>query len=305
MKKIVIAGGSGYLGQCLSNYFTNQGYHIVILTRTHQLDKVSVHYEKWDAKHLGAWTHQLEGAEALINLTGKSVDCRYTERNKQLIYDSRLCATHVLGEAIRKLKQPPKLWVNAASATIYRNALDREMDEDTGDIGSGFSVDVCKKWEQAFGEEETPDTRKVALRIAIVLGKNGGALQPLKQLTKVGFGGKQGKGNQYFSWLHEEDFCRMIQFLIGNKELKGVYNAAAPNPIPNKGVMKMLRNELGIPFGLPMPEWLLTIGARIIQTETELILKSRRVVPKRLLEAGFQFKHPGLKGALNDILVQS
>lgn len=301
MKKLIIAGGSGYLGRALSAYFQKQGYAIVVLTRHHRLDQQGIRYVKWDGKSLGYWIQELEGATALINLNGKSVDCRYTDANKQLIYDTRIDATHALGEAIRTLKHPPKVWINAASATIYRHAEDRDMDEETGELGSGFSVDVCKKWEAAFASKECPDTRKVILRIAIVLGKHGGALQPLKSLAKLGIGGKQGNGSQYFSWIHEADFSGIVDHVITNDNAEGVYNVSAPNPITNKEIMKEIRNAIKMPFGLPIPTWLLTFGAILIKTETELILKSRRVVPRRLLSEGYGFQFPQIHDALRDI----
>jgi uncharacterized protein (TIGR01777 family) len=301
MTKLIIAGGSGYLGRTLSAYFQTQGYSIVVLTRQHRLDQQGIRYIKWDGKSLGYWVQELEGATAVINLNGKSVDCRYTATNKELIYDTRIDATHVLGEAIRGLKQPPKVWINAASATIYRHAEDREMDETTGELGTGFSVDVCKKWEAAFMGAECPDTRKVILRIAIVLGKHGGALQPLKSLAKLGFGGKQGNGRQYFSWIHEADFCGIVDHAITNDNAEGVYNVSTPNPITNKVIMKEIRNAVKMPFGLPMPRWLLELGAAMINTETELILKSRRVVPRRLLSEGYTFQFPQIHDALRDI----
>lgn len=204
---------------------------------------------------------------------------------------------------VQDLKNPPKIWINAASATIYRHALDREMDEVTGDIGEGFSVDACQKWERAFNAIAVPQTRKVVLRIGIVLGQHSGALAPLKNLVKVGFGGKQGDGNQYFSWLHEKGFVGIIAHIITNEDIKGVYNATSPQPVPNHQIMRALRKVIRVPFGLPMPRWLLKIGAVMIGTETELILKSRRVVPRKLIESGytFQFEHIGL--ALTDLII--
>lgn len=302
MKKIIIAGGSGFLGHVLASYFAAKGFRIVILSRHHRLNTSLVQYVKWDAKTPGYWVAHLEGAEALINLNGKSVDCRYNERNKQLIYDTRIEATYVLGQAIAQLQSPPTVWINAASATIYRHALDREMNEVTGEFGQGFSVDVCQKWEETFMQAYTPQTRKVALRIAIVLGKNGGALRPLKNLAQVGIGGRQGRGDQYFSWLHEMDFARIVEYIIGNEAMTGVLNASSPNPVPNSEVMKAIRKRVGMPVGLPMPEWLLSIGAWMIRTETELILKSRRVGPSKLLESGFEFCFPYLNGALEDLV---
>lgn len=302
MKKIVIAGGSGFLGSCIATHFANQGYQITILSRSQQLEQKNIHYVLWDAKTKGTWTAELDGIDLLINLTGKSVDCRYTDANKQLIYDSRIDSTNLLGGVVKELKHPPKLWINAASATIYRHALDRAMDEETGDIGKGFSVDVCQKWEHAFETIEAPKTRKVALRIGIVLGRNGGALTPLRNLVKVGLGGQQGNGRQYFSWLHEKDFVGIIDHIKSQEDIIGVYNATSPHPVPNHEVMRMLRREVGIAFGLPMPKWLLTLGAVLIRTETELILKSRRVVPRKLLQSGYQFQFEHIESALIDLM---
>jgi len=301
-RKIIIAGGSGFLGNCIAEHFINKGYQIVILSRNQQLDRKGIHNVTWDAKTKGAWAAELEDADILINLTGKSVDCRYTESNKQLIYNSRIDSTNILGEVVKGLTSPPKLWVNAASATIYRHALDREMDEETGEIGEGFSVDVCEKWEKAFSNIDAPRTRKVILRIGIVLGKNGGALAPLKNLVKVGFGGKQGDGNQFFSWLHEKDFVGIIDHTITNDDIIGVYNATSPKPALNLQIMRELRKVIGIPFGLPMPKWLLKIGALIIRTETELILKSRRVVPRKLIQSGYKFQYDSIELALADLI---
>ncbi len=305
MKKIVIAGGTGYLGTCLIQHFTQLNYQIIVLSRKHHVNTKNVFYVKWDAKSIGSWKEELECAEAIINLTGKSVDCRYTEKNKQLIYDSRLNATNILGKAIQQLQNPPKVWINSASATIYRHSLDKEMDETTGEYGEGFSVDVCKKWEQSFNQFELTPTRKVLLRIAIVMGKNGGAFQPLSRLAKLGLGGKQGSGKQYVSWLHEVDFCKIIDFSINNTAIEGTYNAAAPNPVTNKTMMKQLREAYKMPFGIPTPKFLLKIGAFFIRTEPELVLKSRRVVPKKLLDINFQFQYNELEAAFSDIVLSS
>ncbi len=301
MQKIVIAGGSGFLGDVLTNYFAEKGCKVVVLSRKHRLNTPAVEYYKWDARTLGYWTPQLEGAVALINLNGKSVDCRYNEKNKQLIYDTRLESTYILGEAIKRLKNPPKVWVNAASATIYRHAMDRDMDEETGEIGNGFSVDVCKKWEQMFLELQTPSTRKVALRTGIVLGKNGGALQPLKNLVRSGLGGPQGAGCQYFSWIHETDFARIVNYAIENENIEGIYNATAPKPVTNREVMSAIRKALHISFGVPLPTWLLHLGASLINTEPELILKSRRVVPGRLLKHNFSFRYQTIDEAIENL----
>lgn len=298
MKKIVIAGGSGFLGSILQEYFLSLGYRIVVLTRHHQLDRQGVSFVKWDARHPGAWVNTLENATALINLTGRSVDCRYTSHNRQIIYSSRIEATQALGTALLQVNHPPEVWINASSATIYRDARDRDMDELTGEYGSGFSVDVCRKWEKAFQDIQLPATRKVILRIAIVLGGRGGALAPLKNLTRVGMGGRLGDGGQYFSWLHEKDFARIVKYCMDHP-VEGIYNASSPEPVINSKLMARMRKHMGMPLGLPQPACLLEAGARLIGTETELILKSRRVVPARLLREGFHFQYGTLDEALD------
>lgn len=302
MKKIVIAGGTGFLGNCLIDHFSGKNILIIILTRGESRVSGDIHFVKWDGKTLGSWKETLENADVLINLNGKSVDCRYTEENRKLIYSTRLDSTNVLGHAIQQSKNPPELWINAASATIYRHSVDKDMDEYTGEIGTGFSVDVCQKWENVFDSFVTNQTRKVLLRTGIVLGKHGGPLKPLKMLTKLGLGGKHGSGGQYFSWLHESDFVKIIQFLIDHPETNGEYNVTAPNPVPNVRIMGALRSAIGMPFGFPQPKWLLEFGALIIGTETELILKSRRVIPKRLIEAGYKFQFDNIEPAMTDLV---
>lgn len=302
MKKIIIAGGTGFLGKCLGSYFAHQDFELVILTRGKTRIKNQILYLNWDGQTLGTWRDCLEGAYALINLNGKSVDCRYTEENKRLIYATRLESTAILGKAIQQCTQPPQLWINASSATIYRHSIDQDMDELTGAYGTGFSVDVCQQWERTFNSFETPKTRKVLLRTGIVLGKPGGPLAVLKRLAQLGLGGKQGNGNQYFSWLHERDFVKVVNFIMFNTNTEGVYNVTAPHPVPNYQVMKALRTALGIPFGIPLPQWMLNLGAIIIRTEPELILKSRRVIPQRLLAAGYPFEFERVEEAMRDLL---
>jgi uncharacterized protein len=302
MKTIVIAGGTGYLGQCLTDHFRKGGDKVIILTRGNTSVKDGVHYLNWNGKDSGHWTDSLNNCDVLINLNGKSVDCRYTERNKALIYSTRLDATEALGNAILQCKTPPKLWINAASATIYRHSLDKEMDEHTGEIGEGFSVDVCQQWEAKFNRFELPETRKVIIRTSIVLGKKAWVFKPFKLLAKLGLGGTQGSGNQYISWLHDEDFTGIIDFIIAKENVAGVYNLAAPEPTTNRQFLRLLRKEVGMPFGLPMPEWLIAFGAVIIRTEPELVLKSRRVVPGKLLDAGYKFKYTNIEEALKDLV---
>lgn len=301
MKKIVIAGGTGFIGSYLTNHFINQNYQVIILTRNHRVNRENIKYEKWDGKTPGFWQKSLENAEALINLNGKSVDCRYTEKNKQLIYDTRIQATDVLGRAVTKCKKPPKVWINGASATIYPHSIHQPMTENQQDFTPGFSVDVCQKWEEAFHSYEMAGVRKVLLRIAIVLGENGGAFAPLKRLTRLGMGGKQGPGSQMISWLHEKDMANIIQFCIENTDISGVYNASAPNPVNNKKFMKTLRKQVRQPIGMPIPAPFLKLGAVMIGTETELILKSRYVIPEKLLKAGFQFEYPQVDQALQNL----
>jgi uncharacterized protein (TIGR01777 family) len=201
-----------------------------------------------------------------------------------------------------KCDNPPELWINSSTATIYRHAEDRPMTESKGEIGKGFSVNVAINWEQAFFSFQLSKTRQVALRMAIVLGKNGGVMKPLINLVRFGLGGKQGKGNQMFSWIHIEDLFNIILFFESHKDLKGIFNCSSPNPIDNKTLMEALRQAMKVKIGLPSPEWLLKIGAVVIRTEPELILKSRWVVPEKLLESGYTFKYPALDTALKNIL---
>ncbi|GAA0891759.1 TIGR01777 family oxidoreductase [Fulvivirga kasyanovii] len=302
MKKIVIAGGSGFLGTCLASFYSRKGYEISILSRRHTIDHGNIAYYKWDAKNPGLWTDALEGADAIINLNGKSVDCRYTEKNKQLIYDTRIDATLAIGNAIVHCKQPPKVWLNAASATIYRHSLDKDMTETDGETGTGFSVDVCKKWEAAFNHFNLPMTRKITLRTGIVLGRSGGPLLPLRNLAKMGMGGKQGSGKQYFSWLHENDFVHIVDFLINNRTSCGIYNVTSPSVITNAQLMRVLRDAVGMPLGIPLTKPVLELGAWLIGTETELILKSRKVIPERLLSEGYKFYFEHINAAIKDLM---
>lgn len=261
-----------------------------------------VRYVTWDAKTLGDWQRELDGCDVLINMAGRSVDCRYTDKNKNRIMNSRVDSTTILNHAVAHAKNPPKVWLNSSTATIYRHSLDMEMGEENGEIGTGFSVSVAKAWEEAFFSGVTPTTRKVALRTSIVWGSKGGALTPIKTLAKLGMGGKQGDGEQKFSWIHVDDFVRSLDYIIKNKELSGPINIVAPKPTNNTKLMQEVRKAVGIGFGLPSPKWLLEIGAILIRTETELILKSRNVVTKKLLDAGFTFRYPTQKEALDEAI---
>ncbi len=292
-KKIVLAGGTGFVGKYLVRQFAQMGYEVCIVSR-------QPNHIPWnDPLQL---LEAIEGAEMVINLAGKSVDCRYNEKNKKEIFDSRVNTTKTLGEIVLQCQQPPPIWINSSTATIYRHAEDRPMTETGGEIGSGFSVNVATNWEKTFFDFQLPATRQVALRMAIVLGKEGGVMHPLKNLVRFGLGGKQGTGKQMFSWIHIEDLFKIILFLQEHKELSGVINVSAPNPVTNEELMKCLQKNLHISFGMPMSKWLLAFGAMLIKTETELILKSRWVLPERLLQAGYVFQYPELDKACKDII---
>ncbi|MGD6968097.1 TIGR01777 family oxidoreductase [Rossellomorea vietnamensis] len=293
MKKVVLAGGTGFIGEYLKARFTELDYEVQIISRQKQ-------HISWEDQ--AAMVEALEGSDLLINLAGKSVNCRYNETNKREIMNSRIRTTTLLGKAVQACSTPPKTWMNSSTATIYRHAEDKPMTEEAGEIGSGFSVDVAVKWEEAFFSFNLPDTRQIALRIAIVLGKGGGVMTPYQNLVRFGLGGSQGKGSQKFSWIHIEDLYRIILFLNDNKELKGIFNCSAPYPVSNKELMGELRKTMNVPLGLPSPKWILEIGSRVIRTETELVLKSRWVIPERLEREGFVFKFQTMDQTLQSIL---
>jgi uncharacterized protein len=307
MKKIVIAGGSGFLGRTLVAYLHERGYAITILTRFAKSADAAIREIVWDAHTTGEWVRELEDAVAVINLTGRSVNCRYHERNRRLILDSRILSTRVVGQAIARCKSPPRVWLNASTATIYKHTFGPAWDE-SGGIGATseardeFSIDVATAWERVFNEALTPGTRKVVMRTAMVLGQDKNSVFPmLRRLTRLGLGGKMGNGRQFVSWIHEQDFCRAVEWLIANESFSGVVNIAAPNPVSNAAMMKAFREIFGMPIGLPAAKWMLEIGAFVLRTETELIIKSRRVFPRTLVESGFTFCFPMLRTALEDL----
>lgn len=302
MNKLVIAGGTGFLGNSLIGYFGDRFKEVVVLTRHARPAEARVRYTAWDAKTLGPWAAELEGAELVINLCGKSVDCRYTKANREAIFSSRLDSTAIVGRAIGQCKRPPHLWINAASATIYRHSEDKPMTEATGETGTGFSVEVCKAWERVFEAADTPHTRKVNLRIGLVLGNEGGVLPRLLKMVKLGLGGTMGNGRQLVSWLHVLDFCRMVDWCLQNASANGVYNCSAPQPVSNKSLMALLRREMHRSIGLPAAAWMLEIGAFVMRTETELILKSRYVVPARAEREGFEFKYKDIDSCIKNII---
>jgi len=319
--RLILAGGSGFLGRVLADYFATRDWEVVVVTRRSQLNSGIVRQIGWNGRSAGDWTRELEGADAVINVAGRSVDCRYHARNRREIMASRIEPTRALGQAIARCSDPPRVWLNASTATIYRHTFGPAWDE-TGEVGAtpeakdAFSVEVAMAWEREFfagcGDDGTgtsgrmPEacrTRCVALRSAMVLGHGRNSVFPvLRRLTRLGLGGSMGGGRQFVSWIHHEDFCRAIEFLIGRDDLSGRVNLAAPNPLPNAEMMRIFRELCGAPFGLPATWWMLEIGAFLLRTETELIIKSRRVAPGRLIKAGFQFRFPELRGALTDLL---
>lgn len=297
--KIVIAGGTGLIGRYLVDRYLQMGKEVVIISR--KPGKSSRFKTVLWSDNKGVKS-ALESSEMLINLAGKSVDCRYHRKNREIILSSRLETTQKLGSIIQQCKNPPSLWVNSSTATIYRHAEDRPMTEKEGDIGSGFSVDVATKWEQCFFGFNLKSTRQVALRTAIVLSNEGGALVPYSMLARFGLGGKQGNGKQRFSFVHIHDVFEAIQFIKDRSDLTGVFNLSAPESPTNATFMEMLRQQVNVPVGLPATKFMLEIAAFFHRTETELLLKSRWVYPERLTELSFRFRYPSLQLALNDLI---
>ena len=295
--KLVIAGGTGFVGEAMIKLLTPKFKQVVVLTRRPQVSTLHVTYVQWNGVDGGNWQKEIEHSDLLINLCGKSVDCRYTEANKKAILDSRVQSTLALGAACIAAKAPPKVWMNAASATIYAHEENHPHTELDGRIGSGFSVDVCTAWEGIFNEIPLNQTRKIILRMALVLGNAGGVWPKLRSLTKLGLGGQMGNGNQMISWIHEKDLTKAILFAYEN-EMEGPVNLSAPAPLSNQEFMKMLRQKTGTKFGLPASNWMLELCAKLIGTETELILKSRYVMPEKLLQSGFKFEFPSLPSAM-------
>lgn len=304
MDKIILAGGSGFLGRELAQWYAERGREPVILSRA-PAGRSAGRTIAWDAKTLGPWVGELEDAAMVINLAGRSVNCRYNESNRRQMMDSRIYSTRVLGEAIRACASPPRVWCNLSTATIYKHSYERSQDEKSGEIASHpeakdeYSIQVAQAWEKEFQAWAVPGTRKVILRASMVFGsQHGGVYEVLRRLVRFGLGGRMGHGRQYVSWIEIEDFCRVMDWLESNPNADGIYNVCAPNPVPNKEMMSILRKVLGMPFGLPAARWMLEVGAFLLRTETELIVKSRRVVPERLLHEGFEFKYAQLEEAI-------
>jgi uncharacterized protein len=307
--KIVLPGGSGQVGTILARALSAAGHEVVVLSRRPGTAPWRV--MQWDAHSLGPWCIELDGAAAVINLAGRSVNCRYNARNRLDILASRLDSTRAVGQAIARAARPPHVWLQASTATIYADRYDADNDEATGLLGGcepeaasswRFSIQVATEWERTLEAAVVPHTRKLALRSALTLSPDrGGIFDVLLGLVRHGLGGRAGTGRQYVSWLHEHDLIRAVLWLIEHEEIAGPVNLAAPQPLPNAEFMRILRHAWGIKVGLPAPRWLLEIGTFLMRTESELVLKSRRVVPRRLLESGFTFRFPSWPAAADDL----
>jgi uncharacterized protein len=306
-KRLILAGGSGFLGSALTKYFVAHDWQVTVLTRSPKPRTDGVNEVAWNARTFGDWARELDGADVVVNLTGRSVDCRYNAKNRHDIIASRVDSTRAVGEAIARGTKPPRVWLNSSSATLYLHTFDTPMDENgptgaTPEAKDEFSIEVIRQWERAFDEANTPTTRKVALRTTMVLGNYRNSVFPvLRRLTRLGLGGRMGSGRQYVSWIHEADFCRCIKWLIDHEDISGAVNICAPNPVTNAEMMKLFREVCGVPIGLPATERMLEIGAFFLRTETELIIKNRRVVPGKLLASGFQFQFPEMRSALQNL----
>jgi uncharacterized protein (TIGR01777 family) len=311
--KVVIPGGSGQVGTVLARAFHGDGHDVIVLSRRPDVRPWRV--VAWDGATLGNWQSEIDGCDVVINLTGRSVNCRYTAANRKEILQSRVLSTRVVGQAIETAVRKPRVWLQASTATIYAHRYDSPNDEHSGILGGAepsapdswrFSINVARAWERAFEEAVTDGTRKVALRSAMTLSPDsGGVFDTLLGLARHGLGGSAGDGRQFMSWIHYDDFVAAVSWLIDRGDIEGAVNVAAPNPLPNAEFMEELRAACGVRLGLPVNTWMLEIGAVFMRTETELILKSRRVVPARLLEHGFTFKYPNWRDAALDLCRQS
>ena len=306
--KIVIPGGTGQVGTLLARAFAGDGHEVVVLSRNP--GRAPWRVVAWDAESVGDWAAELDGADVVVNLAGRSVNCRYSAENRRLIKDSRVRSVRAVGRAVAQATRPPRVWLQMSTATIYAHRYDAPNDETTGIAGGAeadapaswrFSIDVAEAWESATEEASTPRTRKVLLRSAMVMSPyRGGVFDTLLGLVRWGLGGAMGDGRQYVSWIHDRDFVRAVHWLIDH-ELAGPVNLASPEPVPNREFMRTLRAAWGTRIGLPATSWMLGIGARLLRTETELILKSRRVVPGRLAQSGFEFLFPTWATAAADL----
>ncbi|MEU0900144.1 TIGR01777 family oxidoreductase [Streptomyces massasporeus] len=306
--KFVMPGGTGQVGTVLKRALSAAGHDVVVLSR-HPAGPGEVH---WDGETPGPWAAEIDGCDVVVNLAGRSVNCRYTPANLRQMMDSRVHSARVVGEAIAAAARPPRVWLQMSTATVYAHRFDAPNDETTGVIGGtepgvpgywGYSVDIAKTWEREQESADTPHTRKVALRAAMVMSPDrGGVFDVLLRLARLGLGGPVGGGAQYMSWIHDRDFARAVEFLVARDDIEGPVNLAAPEPLPQRAFMRALRAAGGVPVGLPATRWMAEIGAFVLRSDTELLLKSRRVVPGRLLEAGFAFERPEWPEAADDLV---
>lgn len=301
--RVVLAGGSGFLGRALAEEFVREGREVVVLTRRpSNKTRAGVREVEWDGQNVCAsWARELEGAAAVVNLTGRSVDCRHTSANRREILESRVNSVEAIGRAVRACAEPPSVLVQAGSLAIYGDAGRRVCDEHAP-AGLGFPAGVCLRWESAFDSLELPSTRKVFLRIGFVLGRDGGALPTLASLARLYLGGAAGDGHQYISWLHVRDFCRLVLWCVERQDAAGVFNATGPAPVTNAEFMCELRCALKRPWSPRTPAWLVRLGALLLGTEAELALTGRRCIPDRLVEMNFKFLYTNLESALADLL---
>jgi len=298
MKKIILAGGSGFCGRALKAHFESHGDEVVVLSR-----RAGPGRAVWDGKTLGPWTDHLDGADVLINMAGRTVDCRYNAKNRAEILDSRVDSTRVLGEAVAACARPPAVWLNSSTATIYPDTRgDAPANTEAVAPGSDFSMDVATAWEREFFRHAREGVRQVALRTSIVLGRDGGAFVPLRHLSRLWMGGHQGDGKQWVTWVHIDDFVRQVAFLIERGDLSGPVNCTGFAPLTNRDFMRTIRAACGRSWGLPQPAWLVKFGAFFIRTESELVLKSRKVVSAKLAAAGFEWRWPELGAAVRDLV---
>ena len=302
--RVIVAGGSGFLGTSLIPSLLDRFADVVVLTRGPARADGRVRHLNWDARSIGQWASEVDGAAAVINLVGRTVDCRKTPANKKVILESRVDSIRALAAAVARAEKPPAVWVQSATAHIFGDTADEILDE-SAPTGTGFAPVVGTAWEKAFDEADLPHTRRVTLRISFVLGREGGALRTLARLARFGLGGSAGTGRQYMSWIHEADLNRIILRAIDDSSMQRVYVVTAPNPVRNDEFMRLLRKAVHRPWSPPVPEAIVRVGAWMMRTDPELALMGRRCVPTRLLREGFRFEFPELKGALDDLLSRS